>query len=59
LFFFLHKTKQQLFGYRTTLFFKFYKFQSVKNPFLYYKLFKKQWSVSVKWATILKNRHEL
>lgn len=59
LFALLHKTKQQLLGYKTTLFFKYYRLQSVKNPWLYYKMFQKQWQVSVKWANELKKRHEL
>lgn len=56
LFALLHKTEQQLLGYKTTLFFKYYRLQSIKNPFAYYKMFQKQWEVSVKWAKLLKGR---
>lgn len=54
----LHKTKSQLLGYKTTLFFKYYKVQSIKNPLSYYKMFQKQWAVSLKWAHELKKRNE-
>ena len=56
LFALLHKTEQQVLGYKTTLFFKYYRLQSIKNPFAYYKMFQKQWEVSVKWAKLLKER---
>ena len=59
LFALLHKTEQQLLGYKTTLFFKYYRLQSIKNPLAYYKMFQKQWAVSVKWANKLKERYEL
>jgi len=59
LFALLHKTKQQLLGYKTTLFFKYYRLQAIKNPWTYFKTFQKQWKVSVKWANELKERHEL
>ena len=52
----LHKTKEQQLGYKTILFLKYYKKQSIKNPFTYYKVFKKQWEQSVFWATKLKNQ---
>ena len=48
-----NSTKQQLLGYRTTLFFKYYRQQSIKNPFKYYAMFKKQWQASVLWANRL------
>lgn len=54
-----HKTKQQLLGYKTTLFFKYYRVQSIKNPLAYYKMFQKQWEVSLKWAHELKKKNEL
>ena len=47
-------SKHQLLGYKTVLFFKFYKHQELKNPFSYYKKFKKQWKQSVYWANKLK-----
>jgi len=59
LFALLHKTNQQLLGYKTTLFIKFYRLQSIKNPLTYYRTFQKQWAVSLKWANELKRRHEL
>ncbi|MEL0455977.1 glycosyltransferase family A protein [Flavobacteriaceae bacterium SZ-1-7] len=46
----MHQTKKQLKGYKMVLFFKFYLVQSIKNPFKYYKTFKKQWRQSVYWA---------
>jgi len=48
-----HTTKQQLQGYKTTLFLKFYKSQNVKNPFKYYNIFKKQWKQSILWVNQL------
>ena len=50
-----NSTKQQLLGYRTTLFFQFYKQQKTKNPFKYFSIFKKQWRVSETWANRLNN----
>ncbi|UUC47045.1 glycosyltransferase family 2 protein [Flavobacterium cerinum] len=52
----LYHTKQQLSGYKTTLFIKFYKQQSDKNPLSYYRKFRKAWSQSVHWANVLKER---
>lgn len=52
----LHSTEEQLRGYKTTLFFKFYKHQDIKNPYRYFKMFQKQWDQSVFWATHLKNK---
>jgi glycosyltransferase involved in cell wall biosynthesis len=46
----LHNTKQQIQGYKTVLFFKYYSKQPVKNPFRYYKIFQKEWQQSVFWA---------
>lgn len=45
-----HRTKEQRQGYKTTLFFKYYPKQSVKNPFRYFRIFKAQWNQSVIWA---------
>jgi glycosyltransferase involved in cell wall biosynthesis len=50
-----HQTFEQLRGYKLVLFFKYYGIQSIKNPFKYYKTFKKQWQQSVFWANQLKN----
>lgn len=48
-------TKEQLKGYKWVLFFKYFRSQSIKNPFTYVNYFKKAWSRSTYWATILKN----
>lgn len=45
-----HLTKEQLRGYKTLLFIKFYKKQSIKNPLAYLRSFNKRWDVSTKWA---------
>ena len=29
---------------------KYYRRQQIKNPFLYFKMFKKQWAISQYWA---------
>ncbi len=52
----LHKTPEQINGYKTTLFFKFYKVQTIKNPIRYYSNFQKQWAQSLYWANELKNK---
>ena len=52
-----NSTPQQLLGYRTKLFFKYYKVQKIKNPIRYYRLFKKQWEQSLYWANILKEQN--
>ncbi|SFD02853.1 glycosyltransferase family 2 protein [Algibacter pectinivorans] len=49
-----NSTKQQLQGYKTNLFIKFYKSQNIKNPLKYYSHFKKQWQKSIEWANTLK-----
>jgi glycosyltransferase involved in cell wall biosynthesis len=49
-----HNTQEQRKGYKTTLFFKFYKHQNIKNPYNYFKMFQKQWNQSVFWANQLK-----
>lgn len=51
----LHRTKEQYLGYKILLFLKYYKIQSIKNPFVYYKIFKKQWQQSVVYANKLKS----
>lgn len=48
-----HKTKQQICGYKTILFFKYYKYQSIKNPYSYYLSYQKQWERSLHWAHTL------
>ncbi|WP_426092191.1 glycosyltransferase family 2 protein [Flavobacterium sp. DSR3-2] len=49
-----HNTKQQILGYKTVLFFKFYKHQKIRNPFQYFAVFNKQWNQSLFWANQLK-----
>nr|WP_315233697.1 glycosyltransferase family A protein [uncultured Flavobacterium sp.] len=49
-----HNTKQQILGYKTVLFFKFYKHQKSRNPFQYFAVFNKQWKQSIFWANQLK-----
>lgn len=46
----LHQTTEQIFGYKTILFFKYYKYQSIRNPYTYYLSYKKQWERSLYWA---------
>ena len=52
----LNLTKQQINGYRTVLFFKYYSKQIIKNPLNYLISFRKQWDKSVFWATKLKKQ---
>jgi len=52
----LHLTTKQINGYKTILFFKFYRVQKIKNPIRYWSNFKKQWSQSLFWANQLKNK---
>jgi glycosyltransferase involved in cell wall biosynthesis len=49
-----HNTKQQILGYKTILFFKYFKHQKSRNPFQYFTVFNKQWKQSVYWANQLK-----
>ena len=51
-----YKTRQQVNSYKLTLFFKFYKRQSIKQPFKYYRVFKQRWAVSEDWANKLQNK---
>jgi len=48
-----HATKEQLQSYKTTLFLKFYKKQSIRNPIRYYKQMNKAWNKSLYWANYL------
>jgi GT2 family glycosyltransferase len=52
----LFRTKEQLRGYKTLLFFKYYKHQSIKNPILYFQNYIKQWNKSVFWANELNSK---
>jgi len=52
----LYYSKQQILGYKTTLFFKFYRHQKIKNPITYSVNFMKQWDKSIYWSNILRNK---
>jgi len=52
----LYLRKQQICGYKTILFFKFYKAQRIKNPVKYFYAFEKQWEKSLYWANKLRNQ---
>jgi glycosyltransferase involved in cell wall biosynthesis len=52
----LNTTKEQLRGYKTTLFFKYYRHQKIKSPFLYLRTYQAQWKQSIFWANQLKNK---
>jgi glycosyltransferase involved in cell wall biosynthesis len=47
-------SKEQLNSYKTTLFFKYYKVQKIRNLYRYYINFIKQWNQSTYWANELK-----
>ena len=55
----LHTTPAQTKSYKTTLFFKYYRLQKIKNPIRYYKHFQKQWERSVFWANELIKQNEI
>jgi len=50
----LHTTAEQTKSFKTTLFFKYYSVQKIKNPYSYFLHFRKQWKKSVYWANKLK-----
>jgi len=52
----LNLTKEQLNSYKTTLFFKFYSVQKIKNPFRYYANYQRQWNKSLYWANKLNSQ---
>lgn len=54
-----HQTQEQILGYKTILFFKYYGLQTIKNPIRYYIHFQKQWKQSVFWANELKQQNEV
>lgn len=54
-----YDTKEQILGYKTVLFFKFYKRQNSRNPFLYLRKMKRQWDKSVFWANQLRKINEI
>ncbi|WP_243699218.1 glycosyltransferase family 2 protein [Flavobacterium hiemivividum] len=51
-----NNTIEQIRGYKTTLFFKYYTHQKITNPYHYFVHFRKQWNRSVFWANQLKTR---
>jgi GT2 family glycosyltransferase len=55
----LHNTKAQTNSYKTILFFKYYRYQKIKNPIRYYFYFQKQWEKSVFWANELQRKNEI
>lgn len=55
----LHATPAQTNSYKTTLFFKYYRLQKIKNLVKYYIHFQKQWERSVFWAKELRNQKEV
>ncbi|MFV8326008.1 glycosyltransferase family 2 protein [Flavobacterium sp. ZS1P14] len=52
----LNNTQEQVRGYKTTLFFKYYKYQTIKNPISYFMTYRKQWERSVFLANELIKR---
>lgn len=54
-----HYTQEQILGYKTVLFLKFYKLQNSINPFVYLRKIKKQWDRSVFWANQLRKTNEI
>ena len=54
-----YDTKEQILGYKTVLFFKFYKRQNSRNPFVYLIKIKRQWNKSVFWAKQLRKINEI
>ena len=52
----IHESKQQFCGYKISLFIKYYKHQTIKNPILYFLNYRKQWNRSVFWANELNSK---
>jgi len=52
-------TKEQVKGYKTILFLKFYKSQEIKSPFSYFRMMQQKWITSVKWANKLLKKNEV
>lgn len=50
----LHFSQEQISGYKTILFFKFYKSETIINPFSYFKNFQNRWQQSLFWANELR-----
>lgn len=59
LYYILNSTQEQIKGYKTTLFFKYYQHQKIKNPICYFLNYKKQWKRSVFWANNLNKQNEV
>lgn len=55
----LHNTREQTLGFKTILFFKYYRHQRIKNPLYYYRNFQRQWEQSVFWANQLRQKNEI
>jgi glycosyltransferase involved in cell wall biosynthesis len=55
----LHHSPEQIKGYKTILFFKYYNHQKIKNPISYFIHFRKQWGRSIFWANELKQQNEI
>ncbi len=51
-----YNSEQQILGYKTLLFIKYFKQQEIKNPFKYISEMNKQWKQSKKWSKILQKR---
>jgi len=51
-------TKEQLQSYKTTLFIKFYRDQSIKNPISYFRMMKRAWNKSIYWAKYLIDKYK-
>lgn len=45
-----YKTNEQLFGYKTILFLKYYKLQEIKNPIKYMNQMNIKWNKSIYWS---------
>ncbi len=50
-------TANQNLGYKMLLFIKFYKQQSIKNPFRYISVMKKRWNSSIYWSKKLSSKY--
>ncbi|WP_163514489.1 glycosyltransferase family 2 protein [Gelidibacter japonicus] len=53
-----HKSPQQMNGYKTLLYLKFYKKQGVQNPIVYIRTMNVQWKLSLFWAEQLMYKTE-
>lgn len=53
-----HQTKYQLLGYKTVLFFNYFRLQSNKNVFTYMLTMRKRWDRSLYWAQKLSSKYQ-